>query len=162
MGLLIVFRADKRQFVVGQSIRTADEFADRNPDGRRLEEALDSMRPSGKPARIGSLFLFENFRVAELHWAKMSGGVFYECEIEESAIGHRGDMRLVDLAGEALREGRDPAPHVQSYWAGEGTPRPRWELLVAEATVTKIISDDQKLRQSVLVGRLLPEPARVS
>ena len=159
MTLITVFRADKRRFETGQSITTAGEFADRNPDGRRLEELFDSSRPLGKPARIGSLFLFENCRVAELHWAKMTGGILYECAINPSAIAHRGDMRLVDIAGEALRKNNDPLPYIGGYWAGTGTEKPRWELLIAEAKVTRVICDDQLQRQGVLVGRLLPESA---
>jgi hypothetical protein len=158
VGSIALFRADKRRFVAGESITTAGEFVDRNPDGLLLEDTLDSARPPGKPARIGSLFLFDDFRTAEWHWAKMAGGVLYECSIDLGAVAHRGDMRLVDQVGEALREGKDPSPHVQSYWAGANTPQPRWELLVAGATVTKVICDDQHLRQGVLLGRQLPEP----
>lgn len=66
-------------------------------------------------------------------------------------------MRLIDIAGSEMRSGRNPLPYAQSYWAGESTERPIWELLVTCATVIKIICDDQDLRRARLVrGKRLP------
>lgn len=112
----------------------------------QLETAFTTTQPEGKPSRGESLFLFESFDGAEWHWAKMRDGIFYECEIPDDAVLHRGDMRYVDLVGEDIRAGRDPLPHTRRYWAGDSTDSPRWELLASNAVVTNLISDDQQLR----------------
>lgn len=159
MALIKAFRADKRRFAVGQAIVTASEFPQRNPSGKQLEQVFTAAKPEGKPERIGSLFVFENYDDAEWHWAKMADGVLYECEIGGTAILHRGDMKLIDIAGQQLTAGSDPMPHANRYWAGEGTGKPCWELLVAGASITKIICDDQKLRRARMAkGQRLPRP----
>ena len=104
-------------------------------------------------------FLVRQCGGAEWHWAKMANGILYECEIQEHSRLHRGDMRLIDLAGSELSSGQDPVPHAQKYWAGEGTGEPIWELLVTSATVTAVISDNQNLRRERLLhGQRLPWP----
>ena len=149
MALIKAFRADKRRFAVGQSIGTASEFPERNPSGKQLERVFTAAKPDGKPERIGSLFVFENYDDAEWHWAKMADGILYECEIEDTAILHRGDMKLIDIA----------MPYANRYWTGESTGKPCWELLVAGASITKIICGDQKLRLARMAkGQRLPRP----
>jgi hypothetical protein len=158
--LLKVYRADKRRFNTGEPITTAREFSVLNPDGIQLEDLFTKAKPPGKPARIESLFLFENYDDAEWHWAKMRDGVLYECEIDAASILHRGDMRLIDLAGSELRAGADPLPHAHGYWAGESTDDPRWELLAVEATITTVICADQQLRVARISGHRLPPAFR--
>lgn len=73
-----LYRADKRDFSVGDLITSANEFALKNPNGsEQIEHIFEQQRPHGKPNRIGSLFLFENEIVALKHWSKMANGKIY-------------------------------------------------------------------------------------
>lgn len=90
MALIKVFRADKRVFSPSDALKTAGEFHKLNPDGEKLEKVLSNCKPTNKPERLGSVFVFESFDDAEGHWAKMQDGMLYECEIEPQSTAHRG------------------------------------------------------------------------
>jgi hypothetical protein len=158
MSKLSVYRADKRTFAAGDFIGTAAHFTTLNPDGLRLEEVFTAAKLASKPARADCLFVFESFPDAEWHWAKMADAILYECEIDDGMILHRGDMRLVDSAGEALRANTDATPQAVRYWEGQNGGNPIWELLVARAMVTRVICADQKLRRLRIQGYRLPSP----
>lgn len=141
-----LYRADKRDFSVGELIRTAGEFVTLNPEGsQRVEECFEQERPTDKPLREKCLYLFESLDVAKKHWSKMTGGMLYEIDIDESMILHRADMQLVDAA---YRESDENALKkcAIDYWAGVETPSPRIEILVSEAIVSRVVSKDQKER----------------
>jgi hypothetical protein len=65
MAAIKVFRADKRVFPVGKAIETAGDFHKLNRDGEKLEQILSACKPVNKPARVGSVFVFEFYDDAE-------------------------------------------------------------------------------------------------
>jgi hypothetical protein len=100
----VFFRADKRPFKSGDPIRTAGEFMSKHPEkGKLAEVALEKSRPRKKPKRKECLMLFEDEECARDHWAKMKDGKLYRVEIDDDDILHRGDMKLVDAIGEAVK-----------------------------------------------------------
>jgi hypothetical protein len=152
MSLLTVYRVDKRDFLAGATIKSANQFQALNPNGsRRVEHIFECRRPESKPKRIGSLFLFEDLIVARKHWSKMKDGKLYEIQIEGSSIQHRGDMRLVDEAL-ACDDQSCMESCANRYWSGIETTSPRIELLVTSASVSKLISADQAERRSYLLN----------
>jgi hypothetical protein len=147
---ILAYRVDRRDFQPGEVIASAKEYLELSPErARRVEELFEQARPENKPRRTESLFLFENLTVAKKHWSKMSDGKLYEMKIAHSAVLHRGDMRLIDIAGDD-NDDEKVQSSANQYWSGETTDRPRIEILVATALVTKVISKDQEERRRYL------------
>jgi len=147
-----LYRADKRDFYVGDNITTANEFASKNPEGSSgIGNLFDSIKPTEKPSRIGCLFLFEDEIVARKHWSKMTDGKLYEVEIDENSILHRADMRLVDKAFSAI-DASERELCAKEYWAGIETEYPRIEILVKEATIVSVLSKNQAERREYLLN----------
>lgn len=145
-----LYRADKRDFNIGDLIVTAGEFTTKNPEGSaRIEHIFESVRPENKPTRSNCLYLFEDISVAKKHWSKMTEGKLYEVEIDENLILHRADMRLVDDAFLAEEES-EAIKCASNYWEGQETTTSRIEVLVQNATVTNIVSKDQHERGNFL------------
>ena len=152
MGLKMkAYRADKRRFLLGQTIFGASEFPMLHPNGIEVEKILEDARPATKPVRKSSLFLFENKMHAERHWAKMSGGILYECEIDPYSILHKGDMRLVDKVMDDITTGGNAKITADLYWSGAPTDDPIFELLLVQATIERVICDDQNKRRLRLI-----------
>lgn len=146
-----LYRADKRDFNVGDTISTANVFVEKNPEGSLLiEEVFQSAKPKNKLSRIGCLFLFEDEIVAKKHWSKMTDGKLYEVEIDETSVLHRGDMRLIDKAFIATNDSEKQLC-AEQYWAGIVTEQPRIEILVKEAIIVGVISKDQVERRKYLL-----------
>lgn len=147
-----LYRADKRDFDVGDEVTSANEFTSKNPDGSEdIERIFEEQRPPEKPKRSGPLYLFDNEVVAKKHWSKMADGKLYEVELREETILHKGDMRFVDeafLAEDSLSKIRC----ATDYWEGKESDKPRMELLVSRAFVIKIISKDQTERRKYLLN----------
>lgn len=145
-----LYRADKRDFNVGDEIVSANEFTFMNPDGsQEIENIFEQNRPCGKPERSGPLYLFDDEMVAKKHWSKMADGKLYEVEIRQEPILHRGDMRFVDEAFSA-QNSTTRNRCAKDYWEGAESGSPRMELLVTRAFVTKVISKDQVERREFL------------
>lgn len=143
------FRADKRQFEVGDMIKSAGEFGFLNPLGSGdVEEIFERVRPGGKPSRIGSLFLFKDERAAKKHWSKMTGGNLYLAIPIVSSSNHEGDMRLINEAFNQRADATSVEQIASRYWSGELTEEPIVEILAASATISAIISKDQQERQA--------------
>jgi hypothetical protein len=141
------YRADKRELKPGQTVTTAGEFTDKHAEeGRWAEEVLEAARPPDKPARRKCLMVFLDEGVARSHWAKMADGKFYEVEIASAAIQHQADMQFVDQIGTMVTAPSAAEELAKRYWAGEMTESPKVEVLLPEAILVRLISDDQKER----------------
>lgn len=142
---IILYRADKRDFKMGDVIQSAKEFMDKNREGSLdVEAAFESARPKHMLKRSDCLYLFENLKDAKKYWSKMRGGKLYEVAVEGTV--HRVDMALVDAAfinrtnATVLRE------YAENYWSGAISPAPVIEILVAQARIVSIISKDEDER----------------
>lgn len=145
------YRADKRDFVVGDEIYSAGEFHLLNPVGiSELEEVFEAARPKGLPERGQSLFVFESLKDARKHWSKMADGKLYEVNVAPQAVLFRADMALVDSAYRASAVLSALLEHARKYWAAEKSEVPVIEVLVSSATVSAIVSKDQKERREYL------------
>jgi hypothetical protein len=146
----VYFRADKRFFISGQPITTAGQFnAKHPPHGKQAEEFLEGLRPADKPERVTSLMLFESEAVAREHCAKMTGGNLYQVQIDEDAILHRADMRLVDTIGAEFMAGTQPAETLgNDYWSGTMTQKPIVEVLVKQGVVVADLGYSQAERKA--------------
>jgi len=66
---MLLFRADKTDFEVGDVITTAGHYFDKFPENTKLlEQRLEDFRPNDKPRRIDCFFLFESLDLAKRHW----------------------------------------------------------------------------------------------
>ena len=143
------FRADKRNFDVGDTIFSAGEFTNLNPAGSQdVEHIFESARPLDKPSRIGSLFLFKDEMAAKKHWSKMSDGNLYLADIEDGIAAFEGDMRLIDEAFLHRSDAAEVWAIAIRYWSGELTENPVVEVLVSSATIVSVISKDQDERRA--------------
>ncbi len=141
------FRADKRDFEVGDVITTAGEFQTLNPpDSIYVENVFESVRPTEKPQRLGNLYLFRNEIVAKKHWSKMTGGNLYTARVDDFSLHHEGDMRLVNMAYENRLDTSKVESLAKDYWSGIFTTNPMIEVIVRCAVITNIVSKDQKER----------------
>lgn len=152
---MLLYRADKRIFNIGEVIQSANEFTTKNPPGSNaIEQLFDTMRPEGKPNRFGCLFLFDDLVHAKKHWSKMTDGKLYVVEICANSILHRGDMQLIDRA---YRSGDDGQRQrcAREYWGGTETQGSVIETLVEKATVVDVVSKDQEERKAYLNSWML-------
>jgi hypothetical protein len=149
------YRADKRDFQLGEVIRLAGEYVGAfSRDQRKVERCIDRGRDRHIPSRARSLFVFESLDAAKKHWSKMSEGKLYEVEIDDETIRHRGDMALVEQVHHAFQAGRDIKTLITAYWSGDLTDAPEVEIMVEEARVTAVLSKDQNERRQYLAKRL--------
>lgn len=150
-GMLNLYRADKRDFEVGSVVKTAQKFVSLNPNGsQKIEEVFEIMRPQEKPKRDTCLYLFEDLNDAKKHWSKMSDGKLYEVSLLENDILHRGDMELFDKAFMSRDNMETVKTCAKDYWDGKKTTHPIIEILVRQATISRIISKDQNERINYL------------
>lgn len=142
------FRADKRDFSVGDTVVSAGEFLDKNPTGSAdIEKAFEDNRPKKLPPRAECLYVFLTIEDAKKHWSKMSGGKLYEVTVDGNNIFFRGDMSLVDCAYVNLSAPETVAACAKSYWSGECGSKPVIEILVKEARVSAVISKNEQERK---------------
>ncbi len=147
---MLLYRADKRTFKIGEVIQSANEFATKNPPGSNaVEQLFDTMKPKGKPNRFGCLFLFDDLVHAKKHWSKMTDGKLYVVETNPDSILHRGDMQLVDQAYKSGDDG-ERQRCAKEYWGGTETQGSVIETLVEKATVVDVVSKDQEERKAYL------------
>ncbi len=150
MSTQTFYRADKRDFAVGEVVGSAGEFLTKNPEGSQdVEDVLEETRPERYPSR-NQLYVFENIQDAKKHWSKMTGGKLYEVLVENRHILHRGDMSLVDMAFRSRDTAEIVRQFARRYWSGEVTEKPVIELLVQSARVSRVISKDEEERQAHL------------
>jgi len=143
------FRADKREFSVGEIVVSARDFLAKNPLGSSdIENAFEDVRPKSLPPREECLYVFECLKDAQKHWSKMTGGKLYEVTVEPGDILHRGDMSLVDSAFVSRSVPDEVAANAQQYWSGEFGPKPVIEVLVKSARVSAVISKDEQKRKA--------------
>jgi hypothetical protein len=150
----IYYRADKRTFDIGQTIRTAGHFTLKNPTqeetlGEAVESIFERLRPESAPPRATSLFLFNDLLAAQWHWSKMTGGILYEAFVR-SDVAFVGDMKLVNQAGNCSSV-IEVETLAKQYWSQEHTSDPVFELLVPEAIISTIVCDNQQERQAILM-----------
>ena len=142
-----LFRVDKRDFDVGSVVESANEFVSLNPnESQVIEEIFERMRPQEKPKRDSCLYLFEDLNDARKHWSKMTDGKLYEVTLIEDDILHRGDMELFDKAFISRDNIETVKMCANEYWSGKNTKHPIIEILVIQATISRIISKDQNER----------------
>lgn len=143
------FRADKRDFSVGDTVVSAGEFLDKNPTGSAdIEKTFEDNRPKGLPPRAECLYIFLSIEDAKKHWSKMSGGKLYEVTVETSNILFRGDMSLVDSAYVNRSKPEEITACAKSYWSSECGSKPVIEVLVKEAHVSAVISKNEQERMA--------------
>jgi len=65
----------------------------------------------------------------------------YEVSIEEKDILHRGDLRIYDAIGDALRNGQPVSDLAREFWQGARWPNPRVELAASKIRVKRKIRD---------------------
>ena len=139
------FRADKRDFDIGSLVESAGEFISLNPQGSQdIEDVFESLRPMDKPTRHGNLYLFTDETLAKKHWSKMTDGKLYRATVDPTLSYHRGDMRLVDKAFEVRADIEAVEKIAIRYWAGDFTENPVVEVIVQHATISEVVSKDQR------------------
>lgn len=147
------FRADKREFDVGNVITSANDFTALNPHGSQdVEDVFERIRPMDKPIRSGNLFLFTDETSAKKYWSKMADGKLYRATIDPTLSHHKGDMRLVNQAFELRADTEELEKIAIRYWAGDLTENPIIEVIVPNATISGVVSKDQQERRAYLMS----------
>jgi len=136
------FRVHADALQPGDHVPASTAFFDGlDPKKQAVEKAFDDVKPSEKPSRRATIYLFEQETDAHQWCIRHATRRLYVVEVEPAAVQHRGDWNWL---GKALRYATDPAAIqacAESYWRGEpcdvGTPV--WELLVSDAIVLREI-----------------------
>lgn len=124
-------------------------YSDLTPEKVEVEEILERARPQDKPERRDAVFLFEHLKDAKIWVAQKSRRVF-EVEILYGNILHHTDWCWLGLIEKSLDSQEDSKRFAESYWNGESTGRPVYELIVRTATVVKeVIISAREHRRSV-------------
>lgn len=159
------FRADKRQFAVGQVIKTAGHFTDMHPGpGKLAEVLLGRAKPVNLPDRSECLMLFPDEHRARDFCSRMSGGLLYKVEVDEEDVVHRGDMHIVDTIALNFHRGiNDNDELAKSYWRGDILTDPCVEVLVLEGVVLEQLDFSQVDREDLIrarygIKKFVPEP----
>ncbi len=143
------YRADKRIFCDGDVVVSAGEFLGKNPDGSLdVEKVFEEKRPKNLPPRADCLYVFSAISDAKKHWSKMTGGKLYEVAVADVDVLLRADMTLVDLAFRSREVPGDVEACADRYWRGECSERPVIEVLVRNATVLSVLSNDEAERRA--------------
>jgi len=137
----LYYRVDKRNFEPGNQIRTAGRFMSmHDPLNKRVEKALESVRPAGKMSREKCLMLFEHQNRAERFCAyARTNATLYTVRIAAGSVIHRGDMQLLGEMAWRMKRGKDILNEARRYWAGELTKDPCIEVLVPAGTIVGIV-----------------------
>lgn len=145
------FRVDKRDLNVGAVATSANHFTGLNPPGsQEVEAVFEKVRPINKPTRSGNLFLFTDEVAAKRHWSKMTDGKLYRAIVDPTLMRHEGDMRLVNHAFELRADPEEVEKIAIRYWAGDLTKNPILEVIVPNATISQVVSKDQRERMAFL------------
>jgi hypothetical protein len=143
------YRADKRIFSAGDVVVSAKEFLAKNPDGSLdLERVFEEKRPKNLPPRADCLYVFSALSDAKKHWSKMTGGKLYEVAVADTDVLFEGDMSLVDLAFRSRQVSEEVEACADRYWQGKCSEKPVIEVLVRNATVLTVVSNNETERQA--------------
>ena len=145
-----MYRIDRRQLSLGEEIKASGEYClSLDGKGKSVELALERKRPCGKLKRSSALFLFIDYCDALKFWTKAEDGKFYEVQ-PAIRISHIGDMELTETMFKSMSNLNGFA---RSYWQGNATAAPCWEILAAAARIAKIISNLETERRAVQYWR---------
>jgi hypothetical protein len=142
------YRIDRRDFTIGDIITPNAAFINNiKLSSLEIEELLENLRPETKPNRNEIIKLFDSFIAAKKYWILDPNSKFYEVEIEEADILHRGNYNLV----ERLYKEKDNEARIQiarQYWNDELVDCLIIENFVVNAIVSRIICNDENIRQN--------------
>jgi hypothetical protein len=148
------FRIDNREKCVGDILLPQGVYQ-YSLDKERLEveELLESFRPKDKPKRDSILMLFSDFGSAKNHWLKQKNSKFYQIEIENHEILHKGDYRLVEQIFSSLQSKNNSVAKALAckYWESKITETSIVEIFVNKATITKVISASEEQRKNEIL-----------
>ena len=147
---LTFYRADKRNFEVGESIVSAGEFILQNPDGsQEVENIFEKFRPESCCSRKQVLFVFKNECDAKKHWSKMIGGILYEVKVHRDNVLFEADMALFNSAYVEKKDSDAVCRYAKQYWAGNVSEKPIIEVFLknSSAEVSRVISKDRQERE---------------
>ncbi|MHA7968094.1 hypothetical protein [Rhizobium sp. CAU 1783] len=142
-----LYRADKRVFQQGDTIKTAGHFEQKHPEaGQKLETLMRERKPADKPDRSECLMLFCDEEAARLFHSKMTGGHLYKVHVDPASILHEGDMNLVNQLAVLVAAGEAPIDGIDRYWRGERTDTPVIEVLLKSGVIVEeiTVTSDEK------------------
>jgi hypothetical protein len=145
------YRIDRRDFAIGDIIRANAAFINNiNAARTEIEDLLEMNRPAAKPNRNEIVKLFDSFSAAKKYWILDTDSKFYEVEIAEDDILHRGNYPLVEsLALET--DGEIKNAIAMQYWNQEVADDAEdvvVENYVNQATVIRIVCNDEEVRKN--------------
>lgn len=142
------YRIDRRDFEIGDTIIPNAAFINNVNEQRfEVERILESLRPETKPNRNEIVKLFDSFIAAKKYWVLDPNSKFYEVEIAETDILHRGNYPLVEVLAKVTDEGIKNRIANQ-YWNDEVIDDAIAENYVQQARVIRIVCKDEKIRNN--------------
>ena len=98
--------------------------------------------------RFPCVYVFSALSDAKKHWSKMTGGKLYEVAVADTDVLFEGDMSLVDLAFISRQVSEEVEACADRYWQGKCSEKPVIEVLVRNATVLTVVSNNETERQA--------------
>lgn len=133
-----VYRYDAEEYEAGRVIASRGDHRERLTDKQKVVEDLIRARMfNGHIIRATSLYVWKDIDVAVAAWRRTTHGEhLYELSVDPADVIRTGDVSLYSFA-----IGVDPTEtalnaYVRQYCA-EVYTRPRIELMVSKATVTR-------------------------
>jgi hypothetical protein len=149
------YRIDKRDFQIGNLMTSQNEYQNLLDEKRlSVEKILESNRPEDKPRRNDVIMLFQEFKDAKHFWTIMTNSKFYKSEIDELDILHIGDFNKVESIFVNIDNTEEAIRLAKEYWESKFTDRPKPELLLNCASVSKIISNSELERKNAFAERV--------
>lgn len=142
------YRIDRRDFAVGDTITPNAAFINNiNEQRLEVENLLENLRPETKPNRNEIVKLFDSFIAAKKYWVLDPNSKFYEVEIAETDILHRGNYPLVERLAKETDEVIKNRIATQ-YWNDEVVDDTIAENYVNEARVIRVVCNEEKIRNN--------------
>lgn len=149
------YRVHRTRLGAGTPIPPSEDFFSSQDDSKiAVEVLLEKARPSDKPARRDSSFLFESKENSLDLIARRGNGYLFEVDVDTSCPFLRTDWNWPGLIERGKGDQAKMEGLAAKYWAGEMTDHPVVEILAAHATVESEIAvdpDDIRKRKMSLV-----------
>jgi hypothetical protein len=151
-----MYRVDRREFAVGTVIVPPDnryqEKGNLAPAGIIIETALQQSMPANMEIdRRTGLFVFAELSDAIRFLSVLAGGKVYKVvSTPMTRLYHRGDMNFTEIMRRFLDNEPALATTANSYWRGEKTFKPCWEMLFNEVQVTRVIVGNETERAAII------------
>lgn len=161
---IIAYRTSVDKLAIGCKVPASRHFYDsleepENQNKKYIENIFECNRPTNKPTRHNTTFVFKNKEDA-VNDACNKNKYLYKVEIKLESPSHEGDWMWPIKAREKNGDTDAITECANSYWASKHTEKPIIEYLIQNATVVEeiiILGEERMAVWAKFHGQQSPE-----